>query len=275
MVGTLANQAALALRKIELWEDLQEQVRRLEQALIELKQTQAELIQTEKLASIGQLAGGIAHEINNPLQVILGRVELLLETVSPDSKDAKHLRTVLEHVERIATIVSSLLRFSRRERGENREAVVVDEIVTDAIRLLGNQMNVDNIKLTVDLNCPDATVVASRVQLEQVFMNLILNAYQAMQGTGGELRIGSSTQSGEIVLTVGDTGPGIPEEHLPHIFEPFFTTKPEGQGTGLGLSVIYGIVESHDGRISVQTEVGRGTTFTVTLPLAQSAAKAA
>jgi len=275
VLSTLANQTALVLRKIELWEDLQEQVIKLQQALADLKRTQAELIHSEKLASIGQLAGGIAHEINNPLQVIRGRVELMLREFPGESVHAKHLNTVLSHVDRIASIVSGLLRFSRRQPEEEQDPVLIDEAVRDAVSLLGNQLQVSNVKLEMDLGCAGQVVMGSRVKLQQVFMNLILNAYQAMEATGGQLAIRSRPVGHQLRLTFSDTGPGIPEEHLPHIFEPFFSTKPEGQGTGLGLSVTYGIVESHGGRIEVQSEPGRGTTFTITFPAGRGLAKAA
>ena len=275
VLSTLANQAALVLRKIELWEDLQEQVAKLEGALAELRQAQAELVQSAKLATIGEFAGGIAHEINNPLQVIQGRVELLLETFPEDSTEARHLSTVLQHVERISSIVSGLLRFARRQSEDEQELVVVDEAVRDAISLLGNQLNVSNVKLVMDLGCPGRVVNGSQVQIQQVFMNLVLNASQAMGQTGGELRISSAANADEITVTVSDTGPGIPPEHLPHIFEPFFTTKPEGQGTGLGLSVTYGIVELHGGRIEVDSEPGRGATFRVILPGSEALSQAA
>lgn len=276
VLSTLANQSALVLRKIELWEDVQRQVVKLEQALAELKQTQAELIQSEKLASIGQLAGGMAHEINNPLQVILGRVELLLETANHNSTDYRHLNTILEHVERISSIVSALLRFARRQPEEEQDPVVVDETVEDAIRLLGNQLKVDDVRLQLELNCSDTAVTGSRVKIQQVFMNLVLNAYQAMQKTGGgELVIRSHATAREIKVVLADTGPGIPSDYLPHVFEPFFTTKAEGEGTGLGLFVTYGIIESHGGRIDVASKPGEGTTFTVSLPLQQALPKAA
>lgn len=275
VLSTLANQSALVLQKIELWEDLQEQVVKLENALIELRQTQAELVQSEKLASIGQLAGGIAHEINNPLQVILGRVELLLQQTPTDSPQANHMRSMLEHTERIAAIVSSLLRYARRQPEEENDQVTLDDAVRDAARLLENQLNLDNVQLIMDLSSPNAIVTGSRVKIQQVFMNLLINAHQATRSTGGQLRVASTLESGQVIVTVSDTGAGIPEDHLSRIFEPFFTTKTEGEGTGLGLFVTYGIVESHGGRIEVESQVGRGTTFTVTFPLGKALPKAA
>lgn len=267
VLSTLANQAALVLRKIELWEDLQRQIVKLEEALAELKQTQAELVQSEKLASIGKLAGGMAHEINNPLQVIMGRVELMMETVAADSAERRHLTTIMEHVDRISSIVSALLRFARRQMEEERDPVMIDESVRDAIRLLENQLKVDDVKLEMDLNSPGCIVLGSRVKIQQVFMNLVLNAYQIMQASGGALRISSQANAREVVVTVTDTGPGIPPANLPHIFEPFFTTKAEGEGTGLGLFVTYGIVESHGGRIEASSDGRHGATFTVTFPI--------
>lgn len=275
VLSTLANQTSLVLQKLKLWEDLQKQVVKLEQALLELKETHNELIQSEKLASIGQFAGGIAHEINNPLQVIQGHIELIMRKVEDESEEARRLQIVLRHIERISSIVSSLLRFARRQPDEGSEPVLIDEVVKDAVKLLENQLSVDDISLKLDLNCNGGVVTGSRVKLQQVFMNLVLNAYQAMQQTGGELRVQSTLDTNEAIITVTDTGPGISPEHLPHIFEPFFTTKAEGKGTGLGLSVTYGIVEALGGRIEAESEVGRGATFTIALPLGESVSRAA
>lgn len=267
VLSTLANQSALVLRKIELWDNLQEQVVQLEKALSELKQTQSELVQSEKLASIGQLAGGMAHEINNPLQVIRGRIELLFNRIGVDPASARDLETVLKHVDRIADIVSGLLRFARRRPEGESQAFSVDDAIRETLAVLGNHLKVGNIKLVTRLRSPRPCVLGSSVKMQQVFTNIILNAQQAMEGVGGELSIQTSESHGCVSVSISDTGPGIGEEHLPHVFEPFFTTKPEGRGTGLGLSVTYGIVQSHGGQIEVKSREGEGTTFIITLPI--------
>lgn len=268
VLSTLANQASLVIQKIELLESLKEQLKILEATVLELQQAQAELMQSEKLASIGLLAGGVAHEINNPLQVITGRTELLLAR-EHDDQTTQTLECILDNTNRITGIVSNLLSFSRQGADGEPQEINVNALLETTLALMEHQMVTDNIVIIRDLQELDP-IVGRPGQLQQVFTNLIINAYQAMldQG-GGELTIKTSLQSGMAEVDIIDTGPGIPKQHLDHLFEPFFTTKPEGKGTGLGLSIVYGIVQSLGGNIRVQSVQGRGTCFSVSLPFKQ------
>lgn len=270
VLSTLANQASLVIQKIELLENLKEQVQILEATVRELKQAQAELMQSEKLASIGLLAGGVAHEINNPLQVIMGRTELLL-TGQHDDVTGQNLKCILGNTNRITGIVSNLLSFSRQSTESQLQEINVNALLEKTLALIEHQMVTDNIVINRDLQALDP-ILGNPGQLQQVFTNLILNAYQAMLDaphTGCELTIKTSLQSGMVEVDIKDTGPGISKKHLCHLFEPFFTTKPEGKGTGLGLSIAYGIIQSHGGNIRVQSVEGRGTCFSVSLPVKQ------
>jgi len=268
-----ASQAVLAIEKTELYARAQEQVERLRQMLKELEQAQAKVLQSEKLASVGLLAGGVAHEINNPLMVILGRTELLLDDVA-DGPATHDLKVVYEQTIRIAEIVKNLLRFSRASDNGSKGAVSLNEAIEGTLGLVSHIMQVENIRVETDLapNLPQIT--GSLGQLQQVFTNLTINAFHAMP-KGGRLTIRTWSDGGRAFASITDTGFGISEENLARIFDPFFTTKKEGEGTGLGLAVSYGIVRAHGGQIRVESEVGKGTCFTIELPVAGAAAAGA
>ena len=270
VLTTLATQASLIIQKTDLLDNLKNQVEILAATVEELRQAQAELMQSEKLASIGQLAGGVAHEINNPLQVILGRVELLLSR-KDDEQDIRDLNSILEHGTRVSDIVSNLLSFSRQSSNSEYRNLDLNEVVNKTLNLLEPQMIPDDVVLVRQLQSETLPVHGNGSQLQQVFTNIAFNAYQAMckQG-GGKLTVKSRLASDVVEVEFTDTGPGIPQEHLDHLFEPFYTTKPEGEGTGLGLSIAYGIVHSHGGRIEVSNASENGASFTVYLPLKQS-----
>ena len=264
---TVANQASLAIQKVDLLDNLKNQVEMLAAAIKQLRQTQAELLQSEKLASIGQLAGGVAHEINNPVQVVMGRTELLLAQET-DEKKINNLTNILEHTVRIGDIVSNLLSFSRVNKDPDFHEMDVNDIVSKALSLLEPQLAPENIVLVRSLQSDMQPIVGNASQLQQVFTNILLNAFQAMKGQEGGKFIVSSRSKGDMIeLEFADTGPGIEEEHLARIFEPFFTTKPEGEGTGLGLSIVYGIIQSHGGTIRAESKPGQGASFTITLPV--------
>jgi signal transduction histidine kinase len=222
--------------------------------------------QAEKLASIGRLAGGVAHEINNPLMVILGRAELALMDVPEDHASAADLEIIISETKRIANIVKNLLRFSRQDQQESLLPVDVNETVDRAVELTRYQLTVDNI-LVETRYAPDLpTVMGNAGQLQQVFTNIIINAYQAISQQGGRLLIETCRTGDYVDIRFTDTGCGIPVENLKRIFEPFYTTKAEHEGTGLGLSVSYGIIADHGGSITVDSVLGQGSQFTVRLP---------
>ena len=261
-----ADQAAIALEKAQLYRDSQRQLEKLLAVLDELSRTQAQLIHSEKLASLGVLAGGVAHEINNPLMVILGRTELMLmdHELHPDMK--RNLETICNETERIARIVENLLTFSRRSRQEKIEKVNVNDALERTLMLSEHQLTVGNVKVQkeTDPNLPE--IDANAGQLQQVFMNLLINAHHAMP-EGGELTVRTGTiPDDRIFIEITDTGCGIAPEDINRIFDPFFTTKEEGKGTGLGLAVSRNIIENHGGDIGVRSALGLGTTFRVILP---------
>ena len=260
-----ANQAALALEKAQLYRDSQRQLEKLLAVLDELSRTQAQLIHSEKLASLGVLAGGIAHEINNPLMVILGRTELLLMEEGLPERLHANLETVRGETERIASIVTGLLTFARKSRQDSVETVNVNEVLERTLMLSEHQLMVSNVRVVKELDPNLPTIQANAGQLQQVLMNLIINAYHAMPD-GGQLSVRTGVVPDKrVFVEIEDTGVGIPPEHLNRIFDPFFTTKDEGKGTGLGLAVSRNIVEGHGGTIGVKSTVGAGTVFRVVL----------
>lgn len=273
-ISTLANQAALGIEKMHLYRRLQEQVTCLRKALHELHQTQASLVQNEKLASIGQLAGGMAHEINNPLLIILGRAELLLMDAEPSSPNAADLEIIKSETQRIAGIVRNLLSFSRVDKTGILSMVDVNAVMERTLQLLETQESSGEITTIKRLSSDIPPVYAEKGEVQQVFMNIAMNAYQAMRASGGKLIVETSQDdAGYVVVKLADTGPGIAKEHLGKIFDPFFTTKPESEGTGLGLSVSRGIVDKYGGKIEVETRVGEGATFVIKLPAAEEVTK--
>ena len=261
-----ADQAALALEKAQLYRDSQRQLEKLLSVLDELSRTQAQLVHSEKLASLGVLAGGVAHEINNPLMVILGRTELTLMDEGIVSEARENLDTIRQETERIAEIVHSLLTFSRKSRQEKIEVISVNDVLERTLMLSEHQLTLGNVRVTKELDLDLPEIRTNPGQLQQVFMNLIINAHHAMPD-GGELTIRTSAlPEDRVFIEIEDTGCGISPESLDRVFDPFFTTKEEGKGTGLGLSVSRNIVESQGGNIGVQSTVGVGTVFRVVLP---------
>jgi len=243
-------------------------VTELKQAGEALRKSEQLRTVSEKLAAVGRLAAGVAHEINNPLTGVLTFAHLLREKDNLDAQDKEDLTLIINETTRAGEIVRGLLDFAR-ERPPVKELLDINEVVRRTIRLLGNQRAFRQITVEEDL-CKDLPLVdGDRNQLEQVLLNLSLNACEAMPD-GGKLTIRSLAQDNKVLVRVTDTGCGIKKEHLGQIFEPFFSTKPVGKGTGLGLSVSYGIVQEHGGTLEVETEEGNGTTFTVVLSSAQA-----
>jgi len=241
----------------------------LNDALAELRRTQDELLRSEKMASMGRLVAGIAHEINNPVNAVVNTVGPLEQTlatlpVAPDEKQdiSEMIRVIQRGARRTKEIVQALHNYSR---GDDDRLVDVDlqRGIDDSLDLLRHHLKNG---ITVERQYGDVGRVRGHAgQLHQVFMNLLTNAAQAL-GDRGLIRISTERRDGKAVITVADDGPGIPSDVLPRIFDPFFTTKEVGQGSGLGLSIVHGIVERHGGTIAVDSKLGKGTTFTVSLP---------
>jgi len=231
------------------------------------RRAQEEVMKSERLAMIGRLAAGVAHEINNPLTGVLTFSHLLREKENLDEQDREDLDVIINETTRVSEIVRGLLDFAR-ERPVAKEPLDVNDVVQQTVRLLGNRTAFQQITIDADLSAGLPRVDGDMNQLQQVLLNLSLNACAAML-EGGTLTIGTSAGDGRVLVKVADTGCGIKAEHLDRIFEPFFSTKPVGKGTGLGLSISYGIVQQHGGDLRVESEEGQGTTFTIVLPLAE------
>jgi PAS domain S-box-containing protein len=235
----------------------------------ELKATTQQLWQAARLAGVGELAASIAHELNNPLGIVSLRVEGLLAKTPAEDARHKALEVVDGEVQRMADLVSNLLGFSRAGR-EQVSAVDLREEAAKTVELIDHHLRKRQVRVETDCS-PDAPAVnADRQQVRQVLLNLLTNAGDAMPG-GGRLtvRVRAAQLAGRPAATIelADTGTGIPAEHLSRIFDPFFTTKDEGKGTGLGLAICKRIVEQHHGTLAVESEVGKGTTFLITLPV--------
>jgi signal transduction histidine kinase/DNA-binding NarL/FixJ family response regulator len=258
LTEAIAQQAAVASENSRLYEAEKQQV-------AELKRTQAQLIQSTKLAAIGELAANIAHEINNPLTSVLGFASYLAEQVPPGQPWREELDLIQEEAGRARDIVRDLLHFSR-QREFIPQVTDLNTVLEQTLAMVRRQGALESITLREEYASGLAPVEIDVPRIKQVFLNLINNAVYVMKERGGSLTIRSSANGDTVQVEVIDTGTGIAPEHIHRIFEPFFTTKPEVSGTGLGLSVSLGIVESHGGSIEVQSELGKGSTFTIKLP---------
>ena len=267
-------------------EEIEQYNRTLEEKIIErtqqLEDAQTQLIQSEKMSAIGQLAAGVAHELNNPLGGILGYAQFTLEKLrknTPDKTTAKEIDSYVRYVSdievqarRCKTIVQNLLRFSRSSRTVEFDEVDINQALEQTLSFVEHQLRISQIELKVDLASNLPHIQGNSGQLQQVFTNLIINAMHA-SAPGSTIALTTrycpalGEFSGTVEIAVVDHGHGIARENLKKIFEPFFTTKEVGKGTGLGLSVSYGIVKEHGGEITVESEVGRGSTFTITIPV--------
>lgn len=255
-----ANQVAHCIEKTRL-------DRKVKDSLRELELAKEQLVQAEKLSAIGELVSGVAHELNNPLTGVMGYSQLLMNSdCSPKIKNS--LGKIHREAIRCQKIVQNLLLFARRHKAE-RQFHSINEIVKSTLELREYQLRVDNIELVTRLDPDLPKTMVDFFQLQQVFLNIVNNAHQAMVEAHGRgcLTITTSIEDGRIHVIIEDTGPGIPKENLTRIFDPFFTTKEIGKGTGLGLSLSYGIVQEHGGQISVRTESGRGTALDVEIPV--------
>jgi signal transduction histidine kinase len=263
LLEMLAAQTMIALRNAGLYEDLRARME-------ELRRTQQSLVQSAKLAAIGELAASVAHEINNPLTVIVGNSQLLLCQLPADSAEHRRAASIETEAHRAGKIVRDLLDFSRR-REPTRAPVAVHEVLERSIDLIRPKLKTAGVELERVFNVGLPPILGDRDQLTQVFVNMVTNAVDAMDG-GGCLIVETGLQQSDdgrqmAGVSFTDTGHGISPEQLERIFEPFYTTKAEGRGTGLGLSVSLGIVRGHGGTIDIESKPGSGTTVRIRLPL--------
>jgi signal transduction histidine kinase len=234
-----------------------------------LHRSQRQLLQSVKLAAIGELATNIAYEVNNPLTGVLGYTGLLLKADDVPAERKEHLRTIERETLRAREILKNLLDFSRRKPPRMVRTDIAD-IIEDTLALVRGQAKAAHVEIKTECSAGLPLVAADTDEMKQVFVNLINNAFFAMM-SGGALTIRCNAETDEtgrtmVVVSLSDTGHGIPEEHLDKIFDPFFTTRPDGEGTGLGLSISFMVVQNHGGRIDVESTVGQGSTFRVYLP---------
>ncbi len=232
----------------------------------ELRTTQKQLAQSEKLASLGRMAAGVAHEINNPLTAVLTFSKLLLDDLDKDDPQREDLQTVVDETLRCRDIVRRLLDFSR-EAKTKRIPEDINTVIESTLFLVKNQAAFQDIKVVEELASNLPRILLDTGQIKQVLMNMFMNAADAMSGRG-TLTISSSCENDKFLkISIKDTGCGIPEKNISNLFDPFFTTKKVGEGTGLGLSVSYGIIKSHQGSIEVKSKLGEGSEFTIKLPV--------
>lgn len=248
----------------------------IKEAYQDLKEAQEQIVWTEKLASLGKLAATIAHEINNPLAGVLNYIRLMIKILSRNHVSqeklediARYLKLVESEIARCGEIVKDLLAFSRRTK-ITIESNRIEDIIDKTLNLISHDLEMKEIQLqkSIELNLPK--VQCDFKQIQQVFLNLVYNASEAM-ANGGTLTVTANRASGSkefLEVVISDTGSGIAKEDMDNIFDPFFTTKEEEKGVGLGLSVVYGIIAKHNGTIEVESELGKGSTFKVRLPCA-------
>ncbi|MBM3235211.1 hypothetical protein FJZ31_02810 [Candidatus Poribacteria bacterium] len=233
----------------------------------ELARLQKQLLQAEKLASVGRLSAGVAHEINNPLTGILTHGYFLKKKAGEINLVQEYSEIIINETMRCRKIIRGLLDFARQTESE-KKLTEINKIVKDTLLLIEHQALMKNVKILTELKEQLPMIIVDANQIQEVLMNIILNALDAMPN-GGLLIISSDSivDGRYIEIKFTDTGCGIPKENLNKLFDPFFTTKKVGEGTGLGLSVSHGIIEKHNGTIEVQSEVGKGSTFVVKLPV--------
>jgi two-component system NtrC family sensor kinase len=274
--------AALHESKLQMEELVQTLETKVQERTRELLTARAEVAQGEKLASIGVLASGIAHELNNPLTGVLTFTSLLRKKAAEGSEDAEDLDLVIRETRRCASIIKRLLDFAR-EKVPTSGYYPLNQVISDTVRMVDNPASLQKVRIDCDLDAELPAIWGDADLIKQVVMNLLVNAQQSIEGSGvvtvrtrpcpaTEATHDQAAQPAMVEMTVSDTGCGIPAANLERIFDPFYTSKEIGKGTGLGLSVSYGIVRTHGGHIHVESTVGEGTGFHVFLPVDAPAA---
>ena len=242
--------------------------RKVQEKTEAIHRAQAQLIHSEKLASLGRMAAGVAHEINSPLTGIVTFGHLLLKKFPPGTQEREDIEVIIDQANRCSTIIKGLLGFARASAAE-KALTNINDVLHSSMNIVRNKADFFNIKLITDFDPALLRVRADASQLQQVFLNMIMNAADAMEGKGTltlTTRNISENNRDFVEVVFRDTGPGIPEENLEKLFEPFFTTKPVGKGTGLGLAVSHGIIQDHGGKITVKTKLNEGSSFSIKLP---------
>lgn len=268
-VTVFGSQIAQAVYNANLYEKLEIKIQELKKAYDQLEETHIQLVQTEKLAAIGQLAAGIAHELNNPLTGILGFSQMVLESNGLSTQQREDIESIYLQSQRCRDIIQNLLHFSRRKKPQ-KEALHLTSLIESTLQLVKYDFSTSGVDIVTEFPSSISPVWGDSTQLQQVFLNLITNARQAMENRKpARLTIRLLEKNGRITLTFEDTGCGISDENIGKIFDPFFTTKPVGKGTGLGLSISYGIIQQHQGVLRAESREGHGTTFTVEFPTYQ------
>jgi two-component system NtrC family sensor kinase len=242
----------------------------LNHMLIELKNREEQLLQSRKMAAVGTLTAGIAHELNNPLNNISLITESLIDEFDEWDKKQKlkMLKEIFSQVERAGATVANLLDFTRRD-ASTCEQIVINDVLNRTLNFVANEIHVSKVKLEKELGRNIPQIKGNQHNLQQVFLNIFLNAIQAMPD-GGKLKVKSYVENSSVKIDIIDTGVGISPENREKIFLPFFTTRPVGEGTGLGLSVSYGIIKQHHGEISIESELGHGSKFSIILPISNA-----
>ncbi|MFQ6041092.1 MAG: ATP-binding protein [Candidatus Poribacteria bacterium] len=271
LLDALASQAAVAFMNVKLFNDLLDSNQQLRDTLELLQKSQERLIEAQRLSAMGQLVASVAHDINNPLTSVIGYTELLLMDNKTDSQLGDRLEIIRKEAERAAGIVRNLNTFAKKCVRE-QELVNINYIIQELLRITGKKFEEKQIQIITHLDPSLPETIADPGQIQQVFMNLLMNAKEAVDDRGTieiktEVLDDRLSTKRNIRFSISDNGHGIPKDIQSRIFEPFFTTKDEVKGTGLGLSICHGIVKTHEGRIYVESEVGKGTTFFVELPI--------
>jgi C4-dicarboxylate-specific signal transduction histidine kinase len=267
--NAMADELQASRARLERWnEDLKTEV---DQRTRELREAQARLVEAQKLAAVGQLGAGVAHEINNPLTGILGNAQLLLELKDLPAAQKESIEAIERMARRCREITRKLLRFSEQRAIPDLRDLELNRAVEDGLALVEGQVRQAGLALESSLAVPSPVVRADAAQLTQVIFNLVVNARTACLGKpGARIRVATRLDGAHAEVLVEDQGKGIPAEHLPRLFEPFFTTKDLWSNVGLGLSEAWRIVDEHGGAIQVKSAPGEGSTFTVRLPLASA-----